>query len=192
MLDPDPSCQTLVESWLNQSLTTARSIPWLLAAVETDDEFLYSLHRAVLGNVVEATRGPRDDSTQRGFHDDSFDPNRVIVALVDGEVAGVIDTHQSSDTAWYVSRIEIMPTFQGRGLGTRLMHRLIEDARAADLCVVELDVLQVNVGARRLYERLGFLVVREEAPKQRTRLELWPSPNAGGQPGPSDSVNHSP
>jgi len=27
----------------------------VLAAVETDDEFLYSLHRAALGNVVEAT-----------------------------------------------------------------------------------------------------------------------------------------
>src|SRR5665811_97552 len=52
---PDPSCQTLVEPWLNQSLTTARSIPCVLAAVETDDEFLYSLHRAALGNVVEET-----------------------------------------------------------------------------------------------------------------------------------------
>ena len=88
----------------------------MLAAVETDDEFLYSLHRAALGNVVEATWGPWDDSTQRGFHDDSFDPNRVIVVLVDGEVAGVIGTHQSSDTALYVSRIEIMPTFQAGAL----------------------------------------------------------------------------
>lgn len=127
--------------------------------------------------------GPWDDSTQRGFHDEWFDPGRVLVVLVKDEVAGVVDAHRSGDSTLYISRLELLSAFQGRGLGTRLMRQLIEDAREADLSAVELDVLQVNHRARRLYERLGFRVIRDEIPKQRMRLDVAaPSTEDGRDP----------
>jgi len=127
-------------------------------------------------------------ATQGGFHDDWFNPERLRVVLVDDDLAGVVDAYPSNDTTLYVSRIEVMPEFQGRGLGTRLMRQLIEDARVADLSAGELDVLAANGGARRLYERLAFQIIAESAPKQRMRLDLTAGPHDAGHSGELDAA----
>ena len=48
-----------------------------------------------------------------------------------------------------------------RGVGTQLMAALEAHARAAGLRAVELEVVDTNPDARRLYERLGFVVLKE-------------------------------
>ena len=46
-------------------------------------------------------------------------------------------------------------------MGTQLMAALEAHARAAGLRAVELEVVDTNPDARRLYERLGFVVLKE-------------------------------
>ena len=56
--------------------------------------------------------------------------------------------------------IAVAAEAHGRGVGTRLLGRLFEHASELGCERVRLDVIDVNPGARRLYERLGFVAVR--------------------------------
>jgi ribosomal protein S18 acetylase RimI-like enzyme len=58
----------------------------------------------------------------------------------------------------YLSRIEICPRYQGRGIGTRLISALIDEATQKGQDLV-LDVLTVNHRAQVLYQRLGMTEV---------------------------------
>lgn len=143
----------------------------LRPATLADDEFLYDLHRRTLGDVIEATWGPWDDEVQRKFHQAWFKPATIEVVLVGGRWAGMIQAAPADAATFYVSRIELSPEVQGRGLGTTLLRLLVDRARQAGSSAVELHVLELN-RARDLYERLGFAVVGQESPKLRMRLTL--------------------
>jgi ribosomal protein S18 acetylase RimI-like enzyme len=58
-------------------------------------------------------------------------------------------------------QIQLMPSLQGKGIGTRLLQSLVQEAREAG-AGLKLSVLKANP-ARRLYERMGFVVVEEKA-----------------------------
>jgi ribosomal protein S18 acetylase RimI-like enzyme len=143
----------------------------LRPATPADDEFLYELHRRALGDVIEATWGRWDDDVQRKFHQAWFEPETVEIVLVGGRRAGMIQAAPADAATFYVSRIEIAPEVQDRGVGTTVLRLLVDRAREAGSSAVELHVLELN-RARDLYERLGFEVVAEESPKLRMRLSL--------------------
>jgi GNAT superfamily N-acetyltransferase len=73
-----------------------------------------------------------------------------LVAIVDDDVAGFIDL-----TGRNIENLFVDPAVQGRGLGSVLMAAAEEALGAGDLT---LAVFTVNPDARRLYERLGFVV----------------------------------
>ncbi|WUJ70417.1 GNAT family N-acetyltransferase [Kribbella soli] len=143
----------------------------LRPATLADDDFLYDLHRRALGDVIEATWGPWDDEVQRTFHQAWFKPETIEIVLVGGRPAGMIQAAPADTATLYVSRIELAPEVQGRGVGTALFRVLVERAKEAGSSAVELHVLELN-RARELYERLGFEVVAVEHPKIRMRLAL--------------------
>jgi ribosomal protein S18 acetylase RimI-like enzyme len=64
--------------------------------------------------------------------------------------------HRPGET--YLSRIEICPGHQGRGIGTRLISALADEAAQNGQDLV-LDVLTVNHRAQALYQRLGMTEV---------------------------------
>lgn len=130
-----------------------------------------------MGGYIEATWGPWDDSLQRAFHQAWFDPDRLEVILLDGEPVGVLDGYPSAPGVFYLARIELLPDVQGRGLGRQLINDILANARADGFTTVELDVLEENPGAQRLYERLGFRVVSADSPKRHMRLPLRPPPH---------------
>ena len=123
------------------------------------------------GDAVMATWGSWDDDQQRATHDAWFTPGRLSVVVYGGQDAGVLDNERRGNML-YVARIELLPQFQNLGIGTRLVGQLVDDARRSGAAAVELDVLEANEGARRLYERLGFEVVATSPPKQRMRLAV--------------------
>jgi ribosomal protein S18 acetylase RimI-like enzyme len=63
------------------------------------------------------------------------------------------------DGALWIHTICIAPEHQNKGIGTEVMHSVIEEAKERTMALY-LSVLKVNP-ARRLYERLGFRVVEE-------------------------------
>jgi ribosomal-protein-alanine N-acetyltransferase len=59
-----------------------------------------------------------------------------------------------------IMRIAVHPEHRGRGLATRLITAALEKFRQMDFKYAELDVDIVKTGAIRLYEKLGFKVMR--------------------------------
>ena len=57
----------------------------------------------------------------------------------------------------YLDELVVMPGHRGQGLGSRLMDWADGVFRARNVRQVELRVIVGNEGARRLYERYGFL-----------------------------------
>jgi GNAT superfamily N-acetyltransferase len=55
--------------------------------------------------------------------------------------------------------IAILPAYRGQGIGSRLLARLVENARSRDLAIC-LSVSKDNP-ARQLYQRLGFATLAE-------------------------------
>lgn len=53
--------------------------------------------------------------------------------------------------------IGVDPAFRGQGIGTALFRALCDFAREHGYSTIRLDVVDANTGARRLYERLGFV-----------------------------------
>jgi ribosomal protein S18 acetylase RimI-like enzyme len=106
-----------------------------------------------MGDYVAAVWG-WDEQRQRDFHARGFDPGRWRIITAGRADIGMISVeHRPAEV--YLSRIEILPGHQGRGIGTSLITALIDEAgqRGQDLV---LDVLAVNSRARALYLRLGM------------------------------------
>ena len=65
--------------------------------------------------------------------------------------------------------ISILKSCWGKGVGTAMMHALIEAAKATALEQLELDVVSTNERAIRLYERFGFEVFARHPRKLKYR-----------------------
>jgi len=62
--------------------------------------------------------------------------------------------------ALYIEALAVRADCRGRGIGTKLLEQSIAMARERGLREVCLDVADTNTGARRLYERMGFIAWR--------------------------------
>jgi ribosomal protein S18 acetylase RimI-like enzyme len=129
----------------------------LRPATPADSEFCFQLHKAAMGGYITAIWG-WDEQRQRASHARSFNRGgRWQIITAGGTDIGMIDVeHRPAEI--YLSRIEISPEHQGRGIGTRLIGALIDEARQNGQDLV-LDVLTVNRRAQALYQRLGMTEV---------------------------------
>jgi RimJ/RimL family protein N-acetyltransferase len=122
----------------------------LRPATHADSDFCFRLNEATLREYVEPIYG-WDHDLQRTYHERWFEPERLsIVEDDDGTAIGVVDVSDADDHL-YLSRIEVSPDAQGRGVGTAVMHDLIGRGRT-----IRLHLFTDNARARRFYERLGF------------------------------------
>ena len=132
----------------------------LRPATPADSEFCFQLHKAAMGDYITAIWG-WDEQRQRGSHDRSFSPGRWQIITAGGTDVGMIDV-EYRPAEIYLSRIEVLPSHQGRGIGTRLISALIDEARRNGQDLV-LDVFTVNRRAQALYQRLGMTEVARRA-----------------------------
>lgn len=64
--------------------------------------------------------------------------------------------------SWYIAFVGVDPARQSLGIGSSLIERSIQTARASECSCVELDVDVDNPRAQALYERIGFHVVHTD------------------------------
>lgn len=136
----------------------------LAPATEADREFLYALHCATMREHIERTWG-WDEAWQRADFERRFQAGTTQIITLEGERVGAVEVVDSGCEV-LIANIHILPSQQGRGIGSGVLERLI--ARASEQGRdVSLQVLETNSGARRLYERLGFVVTASAPPHVR-------------------------
>jgi len=60
----------------------------------------------------------------------------------------------------YLAGIAVRASMRGQGIGTRLLQAVCDLARAKQIGSVQLQVVDTNADARRLYERMGFVATK--------------------------------
>jgi ribosomal protein S18 acetylase RimI-like enzyme len=141
----------------------------LRPATDDDFEYLYRLNEATMRPYAEQTYGPWNETLVRRIFTERWRPASIRILVIDGQDAGMLDVLDSR-TGVLLANIRVAPEYQGRGIGTRLVADVLRDAHSRGLPVM-LRVLKVNP-ARRLYERLGFVVVSET--EQHYLMEAFP------------------
>ena len=133
-------------------------------ATAEDFHRLLRIRNQVLREYIEHVRG-WDETREEARFRRNFKPDTTRVILSGDCVIGFLGVRPENDHL-YMAQAYIIPEYQGRGIGTALIREVLSRGRP-----VELWVMKLNTGARRLYERLGFRVMREEKDDFRMRAE---------------------
>ena len=146
----------------------------LRPATPADSEFCYQLHKAAMGGYITAIWG-WDDQAQRASHARAFNRGRWRIITAGQADIGMLDVEYRPGEI-YISRIEIHPDYQGRGIGTFLISALADEAKRKGQDLV-LDVLAVNHRAQALYQRLGMKEVARHGDNNiKITMRLAPRP----------------
>ena len=67
------------------------------------------------------------------------------------------------DQSYYICGMALFPEHRGSGIGTRLLDLSEEHAREKGFQKISLIVFEQNTGAKRLYERAGYVEMKRES-----------------------------
>jgi GNAT superfamily N-acetyltransferase len=115
--------------------------------------------RAVVLRADLERLGRYDERRVRQRLRDGFEPAHTWVVEVGGAFAGCVALRPDRDAHW-LEHFYLAPEVQGGGIGTAVLRGLLERCDRAGTRV-RLNVLRGSP-ARRLYERHGFVLEREE------------------------------
>jgi len=101
---------------------------------------------------------------ERSFRYAVEHPQKVLIfiILIEGVVTGTASLHLGHYSTWndnwygHIEDVIIDPAYRGNGLACALLKEVLQAAREKKLSRVELNALNDNLPARRLYEKLGF------------------------------------
>ncbi|MCA1622443.1 MAG: GNAT family N-acetyltransferase [Acidobacteria bacterium] len=126
--------------------------------IEREDfEFLWRLHNAALKDYVMRVWG-WDEERQRQLFRESFETKRAKIIVFEGKDAGFLDAAERETETVLIS-IRLLPEFQNKGIGTKIIQEILEKSHAKNK-LVRLQVLKINP-AKKLYNRLGFKIFGE-------------------------------
>jgi ribosomal protein S18 acetylase RimI-like enzyme len=127
----------------------------LRAARHDESERLFDAYMLTIGPQVERV-WKLGKEAQRARFRQRYSLAGFRVIEVGGELAGVLHVEDGDGSA-YVSLLLLLPAFQGRGIGSRVLEALKTEAvsRGKDLTLAVI----AGSSALRLYERLGFRAV---------------------------------
>lgn len=91
---------------------------------------------------------------------------QILAAIDGGRVVGVAVCFEGFSTfagrpLLNVHDLAVTADYRGQGVGTMLLDAVIERARELGCCRVTLEVDTRNAGAKKVYERSGFVMTQE-------------------------------
>ena len=117
-------------------------------------------------DVIEKTWGWNEEWQREDFNR-RFNGYVVSMIELEGQAAGGLLLEWKPDSL-YIHEIQVLPEYQGRGIGTAVVRTVIEQG-ASHRLPIKLSVVPANSRAQALYERLGFEVTGVESPFIRMR-----------------------
>lgn len=94
-----------------------------------------------------------------------FAEGPMWLAEIDGAPVGTV-SGLPEEKQFYIRSMAVKPSAQGRGVGQQLLEVLEAFAREAGYKKLYLYTTSVLPGAKRLYEKNGFYVLRETLPEE--------------------------
>jgi GNAT superfamily N-acetyltransferase len=131
---------------------------WTLRPATVDDSAWMAELRAVVMRPDLERLGRYDETRVRRRFLDAYRPEHTSVIVVDGVAAGLFAVRPEPEERW-LEHFYLGPEHQGVGLGTAVLAQVLSDD--GDPRPFRLNVLQGSP-ARRLYERHGFTLERED------------------------------
>ena len=132
----------------------------LRKAHASDSEFVFMVKEAAYREYVEEVWG-WDNNYQRERHNKEFASHDLYIIQFRGTDVGFLIMSRTSDTL-KVNQIFILPEYQGKGIGSACLTRIVADANLEQKSVT-LKVLKVNTRGIAFYQRLGFTIVNENS-----------------------------
>lgn len=131
----------------------------LRQAMTTDAAAIRELTRAAYAKWVPLIG--REPKPMTADYDAAVQKHRFDLLYVDGTLAALIETIHETDRL-LVENVAVLPSFQGRGFGRRLMAHAETLAEAAGYAEIRLYTNQRFAENIALYRQLGYRVDREE------------------------------
>ena len=88
----------------------------------------------------------------------------IFSARVAGEVVGIVKYEVTNEGA-YFSRLAVLPSFQGLGIASKLIHFLTKYAYTENQQSIYCKARKSEPDNIRLYKKLGFIITKEEYTK---------------------------
>jgi len=88
----------------------------------------------------------------------SADNGHYVVSKENGRIVGYSGFRYVLDEG-HITTLAVHPKFRKKGVGTKIIERLIADAKAKGLKKLFLEVRQSNSPAQKIYKRWGFKVI---------------------------------
>jgi len=102
-------------------------------------------------NLVVPQNDPVEDIQRKV----EFQPELFFIALLDGKVVGSIMVGYEGHRGW-INYLAVLPEYQRKGYGTRLVERGIAELRGLGCLKVNLQVRRSNASVISFYRKLGF------------------------------------
>lgn len=127
----------------------------LRAANDADAEHIAAVLLASRKTLLPfAPLAHSDDEVRAWVREVLLPSEAVTVATVDDRIVGVLAVTRQHGASW-ITQLYLHPSHVGQGIGSRLLACAIASAARP----IRLYTFQQNVGARRFYERNGFVPI---------------------------------
>jgi ribosomal protein S18 acetylase RimI-like enzyme len=126
------------------------------AAQASDMAFLLNLRADTMNVHLAAVAGAIDQQAHVAhilFH---FDAAQIV--SIKQQAVALLKAY-SDEQQWHLVQVQVAPDYQGKGLGSQLVKKIMHQA-GTEQKKVSLRVLTFNP-AKALYERLGFTVIAQ-------------------------------
>ena len=138
-------------------------------ACEIDSEFVFAVKKEAFREYAEQVWG-WDESHQRESHNARFASHDFCIIGFRGTNVGFFATSNTSEKLT-LHQLFILPEYQGRGIGSACMTRIVNEAKMEQKPVM-LQVLKINTRAIAFYERIGFKIASDDS----THVQMVRSP----------------
>lgn len=126
-----------------------------------DAQAVHAVMVAAFSSHVRPMTPSLEKFTEQHLDHPDFDPVYWVVAEADGRTVGALTAFNHGDLG-FIRHIGVLDGYRGRGIAGAMIRRTLHVLGAAGQHKVDLGVdLEDDVGAARLYERLGFRTVQQ-------------------------------
>ena len=163
----------IAEAWTARDGTTLTIRPIAASDYAIEKAFIEHLSFETGYRRLLSGRKPQHDEIARFTHPDpAREAAWIGVATIDGRetMCGVARYVRDGPVAEWA--IVIADAWQGRGLGEKLLRKLIDSARAAGIETLSDITFATNAGMLALARKLGFAIAREPGDATLNRMTL--------------------